>query len=426
MSTIRIQKISITDLDTDIIVNAANSGLWAGGGVCGAIFSAAGHQKLQAACDKIGHCNVGSAVITPAFALKAKYIVHAVGPQWKGGTQREPKLLYSAYEKSLELAMEYDCHSIGFPLISAGIFGYPLEGAWRKAIQACGEFIERNPGYPIDIVFAVLDDTILAAGNRTLKEILPSMAHAENAACDKVPVPACANAEKLSSQGASVPHKADYYTRYDINWLTEQVKADAELRYVTFWKADEGEKNNIFSQWYQGKPIVINGRKYDTAEQYMMSEKALLFGDLKHYQMIMDEPSPKLDKDYGRDVYPFDSKVWDGALREIVFHGSLGKFQSDKALMDALLETGNAVLIEASPFDDIYGVGLEEKDLLNPDGSLKVPPDQWHKKGETRQALNTLRFILMGVRDLFRELTGTSWRPGEPGIHRLHTASDDE
>ncbi len=81
MNTIGIRKISITDLDTDAVVNAANEGLWAGGGVCGAIFRAAGNDRLEEACRKIGHCDTGSAVITPGFGLKAKYIIHAVGPR---------------------------------------------------------------------------------------------------------------------------------------------------------------------------------------------------------------------------------------------------------------------------------------------------------------------------------------------------------
>ena len=88
MSTIEIRKISITDLNTDAIVNAANDGLWAGGGVCGAIFKAAGYQQLQAACNKIGHCDTGSAVITPGFHLQATYILHAVGTRWKDGKHK--------------------------------------------------------------------------------------------------------------------------------------------------------------------------------------------------------------------------------------------------------------------------------------------------------------------------------------------------
>ena len=175
MSSISIQKTNITDLATDAIVNAANDGLWAGGGVCGAIFRAAGHDQLQAACAAIGHCDTGSAVITPGFRLKAKYIIHAVGPRWYGGHHQEPQLLYSAYTKALELATMNGCHSIAFPLISAGIFGYPLEGAWRKALQACRDYLRKNPDASLDVVFAVLDDRILAEGQRQLTEIAPEL-----------------------------------------------------------------------------------------------------------------------------------------------------------------------------------------------------------------------------------------------------------
>lgn len=165
---ITIQKISITDLSTDAIVNAANDGLWAGGGVCGAIFKAAGHKKLQTACDEIGHCDAGSAVITPGFDLKAKHIIHAVGPRWIDGEHREPQQLYSAYESSLKLAKDNQCHSIGFPLISAGIFGYPLQDAWNIAVRACLDFIEHNPDYDMEIVFAVLSDSIIQEGRKQL------------------------------------------------------------------------------------------------------------------------------------------------------------------------------------------------------------------------------------------------------------------
>ena len=170
MSQIVIQKISITDLATDAIVNAANSGLLAGSGVCGAIFKAAGRRQLQDACDRYGYCPTGSAVITPGFNLKAKYVIHAVGPIWQGGGQGEAELLRSAYMKSLELAVENGCRSIGFPLISAGIYGYPLREAWSVAVSACRDFIERNPESSIDVTFAVLSDSIMAAGLECLAE----------------------------------------------------------------------------------------------------------------------------------------------------------------------------------------------------------------------------------------------------------------
>ncbi len=165
---IEIQKISITHLETDAIVNAANSGLREGGGVCGAIFKAAGSADLQAACDKIGHCPEGSAVITPAFRLKSKYVVHAVGPMWNGGKNGEPEKLRGAYSSALQVASDNGCKSIGFPLISAGIFGYPLDLAWKEAITACGEFLLGHPG--MKVVFAVLNDDIIAKGQETLQK----------------------------------------------------------------------------------------------------------------------------------------------------------------------------------------------------------------------------------------------------------------
>ena len=121
MSKIEIKKISITKLKTDAIVNAANEGLRAGGGVCGAIFREAGERKLTEGCNALGGCKSGHAEITEGFDLPAKYIIHAVGPIWNGGENGEPELLYSAYKSSLDVLMDNGCHSVGFPLISAGI-----------------------------------------------------------------------------------------------------------------------------------------------------------------------------------------------------------------------------------------------------------------------------------------------------------------
>ena len=171
MSSITIQKSSITGLQVDAIVNAANSRLMNGGGVCGAIFQAAGAYELQAACNKIGKCNTGNAVITPGFKLPAKYVIHAVGPIWNGDAYNEAQLLYSAYKQSLKVAKENGIHSIAFPLISAGIYGYPKDEAWRKALQSCKDFIDANKDYEIDIIFAVIDDAILALGKKTMTDL---------------------------------------------------------------------------------------------------------------------------------------------------------------------------------------------------------------------------------------------------------------
>ena len=168
MRKIEIRKTGITELDTDAIVNAANRGLMAGSGVCGAIFREAGHAQLQEACNKIGHCPTGQAVITPGFRLKARYVIHAVGPIWSGGRNGEPELLYSAYYNSLALAVKNQCTSVGFPLISAGIYGYPMDLAWKQAIKACRDFLNEYPGIPMQIVFAVLEDRIMKKGKEVL------------------------------------------------------------------------------------------------------------------------------------------------------------------------------------------------------------------------------------------------------------------
>jgi O-acetyl-ADP-ribose deacetylase (regulator of RNase III) len=170
MSKIEIKKISITKLKTDAIVNAANEGLRAGGGVCGAIFREAGVRKLTEACNAIGGCKTGHAEITEGFDLPAKYIIHAVGPIWNGGENGEPELLYSAYKSSLDVLMDNGCHSVGFPLISAGIYGYPLKDAWKQAISACRDFIAEHPEYDLNITFAVLDDKIMSMGEKVLAD----------------------------------------------------------------------------------------------------------------------------------------------------------------------------------------------------------------------------------------------------------------
>jgi O-acetyl-ADP-ribose deacetylase (regulator of RNase III) len=124
----------ITREPVDAIVNAANAGLARGGGVCGAIFAAAG-PGLEAACAAIGGCPTGDAVITPGFALAAAWIVHAVGPVWHGGRDGEPELLRSCYRRSIEVARAAGATSIAFPAISTGIYGYPPGPAAEIAVS---------------------------------------------------------------------------------------------------------------------------------------------------------------------------------------------------------------------------------------------------------------------------------------------------
>lgn len=138
----------ITQMKCDAIVNAANKHLAYGGGVCGAIFKKAGVNKMDNACRKIGFCPTGGAVITPGFNLEARYVIHAVGPIYLDGKHNEEEQLFSAYQSALKLAVDNDCHSIAFPLISAGIYGYPVNEAKAVAIRAIEDFLQ---DYEIDV-----------------------------------------------------------------------------------------------------------------------------------------------------------------------------------------------------------------------------------------------------------------------------------
>lgn len=140
----RIVRGDITKMRVDAIVNAANTSLSRGGGVCGAIFSAAGAEELQRACERIGRCRTGEAVITDGFRLPAKRIIHTAGPVWRGGGCGEEELLRSCYVKSLDLAKANGLKSIAFPLISSGIYGYPKAAAAAVAVSAIKAFLEEN------------------------------------------------------------------------------------------------------------------------------------------------------------------------------------------------------------------------------------------------------------------------------------------
>ena len=124
----------ITTLTVDAVVNAANRDLVRGGGVCGAIFAAAG-PELDAACAALGRCAIGDAVVTPGFQLPARFVIHAVGPVWRGGADDEATLLASCYRRAAEVARDVGARSLAFPAISTGIFGYPKRAAAEIAVQ---------------------------------------------------------------------------------------------------------------------------------------------------------------------------------------------------------------------------------------------------------------------------------------------------
>lgn len=157
--TLSARVVDITTLGVDAIVNAANEQLTPGGGVCGAIHRAAG-PGLAKACAALGGCPTGEARLTPGFRLPAKFVIHAVGPVWRGGGAGEADLLASAYDSAMRLGAEHKLLSIAFPAISTGIYGYPLTPATRIAVDAVRAALAR--GSSIDqVVFACFSPEVL-------------------------------------------------------------------------------------------------------------------------------------------------------------------------------------------------------------------------------------------------------------------------
>ena len=164
----KIVRQDITKMKVDAIVNAANSALRQGGGVCGAIFAAAGAAKLQEACNRIGSCATGQAVITPGFDLPAKYVIHTVGPVWQGGICGEPARLRECYLNSLQLARQHECQSIAFPLISSGIYGYPKDQALKVATGAITEFLLEHD---MMVYLVVFDKQALSVSDKLFADV---------------------------------------------------------------------------------------------------------------------------------------------------------------------------------------------------------------------------------------------------------------
>lgn len=264
-----ILRQDITKMDLDAIVNAANTRLQMGSGVCGAIFNAAGASELQEACDQLAPIKTGEAVMTPGFHLPAKYIIHTVGPVYIDGKHGEKDILRACYQNSLKLAVDNECESIAFPLISSGIFGYPKVEALSVATDAIKEFLLDNE---IEVYLTVFDkDSFVVSGNllgkvaayiddnyvgeHELRRQRENLLEVERAALDESETPRFDGAPaSLGDLDGVIEHLDEPFTKTLLDLIDAKGKTDVEV----YKRANIDRK--LFSKIRKGKGYMPSKR----------------------------------------------------------------------------------------------------------------------------------------------------------------------